>query len=94
MGIVIAIDHGNFHIEGNDLKYTYSWESAHFSKSAGYQLYRSVHFISSLSFKNRTNSESWQNFLSMDVLNSSVALVQAKKWIETPMLHFASRDLY
>ena len=73
MGVVIVIDHGNFHKEDNDLKYTSSWESAHFSKSAGSQLNKSVHFISSCSFKNRTNSERSQNFRSVAVLQLILA---------------------
>ena len=73
MGVVIVIDHGNFHMEDNDLKSTSSWGSAHFSKSVESQLTRSVHFISSRSFKNCTNSERSQNFHSIAVLQVILA---------------------
>ena len=73
MGVVMVIDHGNFHMEDNDLKCTSLWGSAHFSKSAGSQLNRSIHFISSRSFKNCTNSERSQNFHSIDILQVILA---------------------
>ena len=73
MGVVMVIDHGNFHIEDNDLKYTSSWESAHFPKSAGSQLNRFVHFISNRRFINHTNSKISQNFRSIAVLQVVLA---------------------
>ena len=73
MGVVIVIDHGNFHMEDNDFKYTSSWELTDFSKSAESQLNRSVHFISSRSFKNRTNSKRSQNFRSIAILQVILA---------------------
>ena len=73
MGVVIVIDHGNFHIEDNDLKYTIPWKSANFSKSVGSQLNQYVHFISSLSFTNCANSKRSQNFRSMAILQVILA---------------------
>ena len=73
MGIIKVICHGNFHIEDNDLKYTSSWESAHFPKSAGSQLNRFVRFISNRRFINHTNSKRSQNFRSIDVLQVILA---------------------
>ena len=71
----MVIDHGNFHMEDNDLKFTSTWELADLSKPAEFHLNKSVHFIISRSFKKNTNSEISENFHSIDVLRVSVSSV-------------------
>ena len=71
-GVVIAISQGNFHIKDNGLKFTNSWEFTNLSKSAEFHLNRCADFISSPTFWNRTDYESWQNFGSFSALHVSV----------------------
>ena len=54
----MVIDHSNFHIVGNDLKFTYSLELTKLSTSAKSHLFRSVDFNYSRSFKKRNTYES------------------------------------
>ena len=63
------MDQSNFHIVDNDIHFTIIWELSHLSKSTELHLNQSVDFVSQRSFFTCTNSESWQNFRSIDVLH-------------------------
>ena len=74
MSVLIVIGQGNFHKVEIDLKFTNTWELAHFPKSTESHLDRSVDFISRLTILNRIYSESPQNFRSYDKLHVYVVL--------------------
>ena len=75
LGLLIIINHGNFHMKDNDLKFTNIWELAHLPKSTESHLDRSANFISGLTFWYRTYSESPQNFRSYDISHDYLVLV-------------------
>ena len=66
---------GNFCKLDNELKFTNIWELAHLPKSTGPHKDQAVDFISDRSFFIFTNSESWQNFRSYDILHVYVAML-------------------
>ena len=75
MSELIVIDQGNFHKVDIDLKFTNTWELASLPKSTESPLDQSVDFISSLTVKSRTYSESPQNFRSYDISHDHVASI-------------------
>ena len=72
----MVIDRGNFPIVNNDLKFTITWDLAHFWVSAKPHLYQSVHFILGHSFLTCINYESLVNFHSIAVLQVSVVIME------------------
>ena len=69
----MVINQGNFHLVGNDLKFTILWELAHLPKPTYPHLKQFVDFIVSRSFFICKNPNSWQKFRSITVLHGDFA---------------------